>query len=218
MRTASVIFQVVAAAAVVPGQIDRECRAFCATLAVQDGVVRFIDSMPPTANLEVGRLVGADQRLVPRTEAPIRDLRSPRGWHVVIGASLDHEELVVRLRLHFFSPDGALKEEGELLSALVSTEIGTLFGGTDEILAVTSVEKHSYNDQSEIWLLPEDGKPKLVLALDGSFRTVAGNPSSVMRGITVERQIYDGVHAETKGTVQEFYVWDPKAKSLTLRR
>jgi hypothetical protein len=187
-------------------------------LAVQDGAVKFIDQMPPGSSLKVGDYVSADQPLVPLTEAPIRDLHSRRGWRVVVSASLDHDELVVRLRLRFFSPGGELAQEGELLSALVSAQIGAPFGGSDEIFAVTSIEKHSYNDQSEIWLLPEHGKPRLLLGLDGSFRTMNGTTPGALPGVAVDRQTYDGVHSETKGTVAEFYVWDAKAKSLTLRK
>jgi hypothetical protein len=129
MKTAHIVFQLAAASVIVPGQIDHECRTFCTMLAVQDGAVKFIDQTPPGSSLNVGDYVSADQPLIPLTEAPIRDLHSRRGWRVVVSASLDHDELVVRLRLRFFSPGGELAQEGELLSALVSAQIGAPFGG-----------------------------------------------------------------------------------------
>ena len=102
MKTAHIVFQLAAASVIVPGQIDHECRTFCTMLAVQDGAVKFIDQTPPGSSLNVGDYVSADQPLIPLTEAPIRDLHSRRGWRVVVSASLDHDELVVRLRLVFF--------------------------------------------------------------------------------------------------------------------
>lgn len=42
-------------------------------------------------------------------------------------------------------------------------------GGNDEILAVTSNEEHAYNAQTEIWLLPEQGNPKVLLQIQGYF-------------------------------------------------
>src|SRR5436190_12522812 len=42
----------------------------------------------------------------------------------------------------------------------------------------------------------------------------AGMPQSVW----VARQTYDGIHAETKGTVQELYEWDAPAKVLRLQK
>jgi hypothetical protein len=212
MKTALIVFQLAAATVTAPGQIDSVCRGFCATLAVQDGAVRLVDLMPPTRNLVVGNYIRADQHLVPATEAPVRDLRSPRGWRVIVSAFLDHEDVAVRLRLRFFDPSGALREQGDLLSALVSAQIGTLFDG-DEIFGVTSMEEHAYNDQLEIWLLPESGKPRLLLELPGSFRAIVGSAL----GVTVERETYDGVNAETKGRVQEFWAWDPKTKALIRR-
>jgi hypothetical protein len=158
------------------------------------------------------------QHFVPRREAPIRDLRSERGWRVIISASLDSDEGLVRLHLRFFAPSGALRATDELLSALVSTEIGTLFGGRDEIFAVDSTEEHSYNDQTAIWFLPQTGKPRVLLEFPGGFRTPTATTPGPVPGIIVYRQTYDGVNAETKGSVQEFYVWDPKAKSLTLQK
>jgi hypothetical protein len=215
-----IVFQLAAASVTVPGQIDRVCQptGYCDVLVVQDDVVKLIAPEPLPKNLVVGNYIRADQSLVPRREAPIRDLRSRRGWRVVVSASLDHDEGSIRLHLRFFAPNGALRATDELLSELVSTEIGTLFGGTDEIFAVDSNEEHAYNDQTEIWFLPETGKPRVLLEFPGGFRKPTATTPGTAPGIIVDRQTYDGVNAETKGTVQEFYVWDPKAKSLTLQK
>ena len=33
-------------------------------------------------------------------------------------------------------------------------------------------------------------------------------------GVTIGRQTYDGIHAETKGLVTEFHTWNRETKSL----
>jgi hypothetical protein len=72
--------------------------------------------------------------------------------------------------------------------------------------------------KTEIWFLPKSGEPKLLLSIAGTYRKSNVIASGKIRGITVERQTYDGVHSETKGTVPEFYIWDRDTKSLTLQK
>jgi hypothetical protein len=209
-----VIFQLVAASAAVPGQIDSICRDQCEILAVQEGTVRFIDQWPPTRNLDLGKYAPAAQRLVPRTEAPVRDLRSPRGWRVVASVYLDHDEDEILMHIRFFGPDGKLRTTSGVLSALEQTAIGNLFGGNDEVFAITSNEEHAYNAQTELWLLPERGDPKLLIEIQGVPQNFSGQAAGTVPGVMIARQTYDGVRSETKGTVQEFYAWEPKTKSL----
>jgi hypothetical protein len=147
-------------AAGVPGQIDSICRAHCEILAVQDGRVKFIDQWPPTRSLDFGKYVSAAQRLVPGSEAPVLDLRSPRGWRVISSVFLDHGEDEILMHLRFFDPGESLRLTEAVLATLEQTEIGYLFGGSDEIFAITSNADHSYNSQTEIWLLSDRGDPK----------------------------------------------------------
>ena len=49
-------------------------------------------------------------------------------------------------------------------------------------------------------------------------RISLGQAVGSVPGGTIARQIYDGVHAETKGTVEEFYTWDRDRKTLTLEK
>jgi hypothetical protein len=217
MILALVIFQVAAAPGVAPGQVDSICRSRCEILAVQAGSVRFIDQWPPARNLNLGKYALEAQGLVPRTEAPVLDLRSHRGWRVVASVYLDHEEDEVLGRLRFFGPDGRLRATTGVLFAFEHAEIGTLFGGSDEVVAITSNEEHAYNAQTEIWLLPENGGPKLLAEVQGTFGKFHGSAPGEAPGVTVARQTYDGVHSETKGMVEEFYAWNAETKSLTLR-
>jgi hypothetical protein len=214
MRAAFTGLFLIAASTAFCRQVDRVCLAGqCQSLEVEGGVVRFADPSPPSRNLVIGSYVDAAQSLVPATEAPIRELAS-HGWRVVVSAFLDHEEDEVRLRLRCFAPGGLLRKTEDLLSSLDEAEVGYLFGGSDEILAVTSTEEHAYNAMTEIWYLPMVGEPKVVLS---SASTIEKFSSGDDPGVTVKRETYDGVHAETKGRVPEFWAWNRSAKALTLR-
>jgi hypothetical protein len=217
MKTLLISFQLVAAAASIPGQIDSVCRTYCQALAVQSGIVRSVDLVPPTRTLAIGRYAQAARRLVPPIEAPIRDMTSAHGWRIIVSAFLDHDEGEAKLRLRFFDPSGSLRITQDLLSALEHIEIGRRFGGTDEIFAITSDEEHAYNVQTEIWFLPQRENPKRLLRIRGFLEGFSSGDAGKSPGVTIARETYDGVHAETKGTVQEFYAWDRQTKSLIHR-
>lgn len=207
------------AAATAPGQLDRVCFGeYCQFLVVQQGAVRFLDYTPPTRSFKIGSYVRSDQDLVPSTEAPIRDMRSGHGWHIVVSAFLDHDEGGTGLRLHFFSPSGAPAGRYDVLSELEQVELGTLLGSSEEILAVTSTEEHAYNVQTVIWLLANHGVPKLLLRVPGVFGTFVNGERGDGPGVWISRETYDGVHAETKGRVNEFWAWDRQRKLLTVRK
>lgn len=203
----------VAASGAVPVQVDSICRPCCQILTVQDGRVRFIDQWL-TRNLDLGPYATAAQRLVPRTEAPVCDLRSKRGWRVVASVYLDHGQDEILAHVRFFGPDGRLRATSDALPWLEQTEIGNLFGDSNEIFAVTSNWEHTYNVQSEIWLLPKREGPKCLLSILGVFGDFSARLAGKPPGVVIARQTYDGVHAETKGIVREFYAWNGQAKSL----
>jgi hypothetical protein len=208
--------QLVVVSAAPPAEVDRHCRnGYCDVLNVRDGVVRLVDSQ---RTLDLGKYVAAAQDLVPRNEAPIRVLLSPSGWRIVVSAFLGHaDEAEAGLRVRFFGPDTRLRMMDTVLMALEQVEIGRLFGGDDEILAIQSNEEHSYNSRTDIWLLPERGAPKRLIDVGAKFGKVAKDPGT-RPGIWISRQTYDGVHAETKGWEDEFWIWDAKNKSLALRQ
>ena len=167
--------------------------------------------------IDLGGYVPAAQALVPRTEAPVRDLQTPRGWRVVASVYLDHKAMGARAHICFFAPGGALRWTQEVMEWIEQTEIGTLFGDPDEIFAVTSNEEHAYNVQTQIWLLPRAGKPKLLLAAPGVFQHFTDGAPGNAAGVMLALQTYDGVHADTKRSVEQFYAWDPSAQNLTPR-
>jgi hypothetical protein len=198
-------------------QVDRACVAeHCQTLTVRNGEVRFIENTPPARDLLLGPYLTGDKRLVPRTEAPIRELRSQRGWRVVVSALLDHREHGVLLRVRFLNRMGKLQTTDDLLMVLESAEVGNLFGGNDEILTITSNEEHAYNAQTSVWFLPAIGKPRRLLSFTGAIGEFQKSNADGGPGVRINRESYDGVNANTKGHTQEFWSWNPQQKTLNL--
>lgn len=171
-------------------------------------------------SLVIGKYVGAAQSLVPRTEAPIRDLRSLRGWRIVVSSFLPRDkESDARLRIRFFDPDAKLRSTDEALMALEEIEVGRLFGGTDDVAVIQSNEEHSYNSMLDMWLLPERDKPqKLINGLNATLGRFSEGDNGTAPGLWIRRQTYDGIHAETKGWIDQFWRWNPAKKSLTLEK
>jgi hypothetical protein len=185
----------------------------CHILEVEQGNVTYVE--PGTRRLILGKYVSAAQRFVPRTEAPIRELLSARGWHIIVSSVLQKEDLP-RLRIRFFGPDGSLRAIKETLMALEQVEIGRLFGGTDDGLAIQSNEEHSYNSRTSLWLLPERGGPKELIESNAVLGKFSKGANTARPGVWISRQSYDGLHSETKGWVDEFWEWNPVRKSLIL--
>ena len=209
--------------AAVPGEIDRSCwkspvagsaENVCQILTVDRDMVTFIE---PLRTIKLDRYVSVAQRFVPRTEAPIRDLRSPQGWRIVVSSFLNHAEKSAMLRVRFFDPDSHLRGKADLAMALEDIEVGRLFGGSDEIVAVQSNEEHSYNSQTDIWLLARQGAPRRLLTINATISKFSTGSNGAPPGVAIHRQTYDGIHAETKGWAEEFWVWDSANKSLTVQ-
>jgi hypothetical protein len=102
--------------------------------------------------------------------------------------------------------------------ALERIEVGHLFGGTDEIVAIQSNEEHSYDSMSGMWLLPQRGEPQQLIDINATLGKFSQGGNKLPPGAWIRRQTYDGVHAETEGWVDEFWVWDTARKSLTSKR
>jgi hypothetical protein len=89
------------------------------------------------------------------------------------------KEDLPRLRVRLFGPEGDLRATNEVLMTLEEIEIGRLFGGTDDILAVQSNEEHSYNSMASVWLLPERGEPKELIEDHASLGKFARGGNNV---------------------------------------
>jgi hypothetical protein len=217
MKFTLLMLECLALSAAVPGEIDRVCRnGYCSTLTIEHGQVRLSD---PLRTLSLGSYVESDQHLTPRTEAPIRDLASVSGWHVVLSAFLDHtRKSEAGLRIRFYDADGSLRSTADVLIALEQVTAGHLFGNADDIVAVTSSEEHAYNVQTDIWLLPRHGNPKSLLSAPGVYKRFWDGNGLHAPGVMISRETYDGLHADTKGTTLEFYIWDRRRRELSAQQ
>jgi hypothetical protein len=158
----------------VPGQIDKICRGnLCQFLAVQQGMVRYIEQ-EPARNFVIRRYQSQVQPLVPKSEAAIRILRSSRGWQVAVSAFLDHAESAVGLRLRFIAPDHTARITEDVMYGLDLVKLNMPFGDGSEIFVITTEEEHSYNVSTEIWLLPEQGDPTPLAVVRGTIDHFVG--------------------------------------------
>jgi hypothetical protein len=101
---------------------------------------------------------------------------------------------------------------------LLDAKLGRLFGGTDEVLVFTSNEEHAYNVQTEIWLLPEQGKPKLLAVVPGVFGEFVAASSEHKAGVWIDRETYDGVNSSTKGRALELWEWNGSGQTLVRKK
>jgi hypothetical protein len=102
--------------------------------------------------------------------------------------------------------------------SLMGAELGKLFGGDNEVVVVTSYAQHVYNTQTMIWAIPQSGKPKLLLDLNGSVERIVRGDGGTEAGVWISRNTYDGVDASTKGSAAEFWRWDAKKQALAIKR
>lgn len=218
MKTTVIAFPLLLLLLGLPRRIDQVCQnGLCDVLEVRSGVVHYRDS---TRDLVLGPYTEAGSAIVPDAEAPMHIFRYRSGWKTVLSAALEHKrpnQGLPQLRIRFFDPRGALQLTENSQVRLIYTRYGALFGGDDEILAITTEWEHSYSDQTEIWLLPASGTPKSLLSINGAIEEVRNGSSGKTPGVAIAKQTYDGEHAETKGIVDQEYYWDPISKTLTLR-
>jgi hypothetical protein len=194
-------------------QFDKACEGYCIVLLVDHGKVKQqIQSTDAPVEMTMGRYLTSAAHLIPSNEAAISDRRASNGWRIVISAFLDHQESSARLRIRFFDSRGLLQLKNDSLTSLEDQEF-IRPNKTDCLYAVTTNEEHVYNAQTEIWFLPNDGVPKLVLSDVGTFQ-IPRPKGSKAPTIVFLRETYDGIHSETKGHTAEQYTWDANSKML----
>jgi hypothetical protein len=135
---------------------------------------------------------------------------------VVVSAFLQHSgdnKGALGIRTRIFSGDGKLDVTFDMFGVLEQADLGSYFGGQDEILSVTCNEEHAYNVRSEVWLVSTNGAPKRLLSFPGIVEQFRPSPNA-RPGIVIDRETYDGQHPQTKGRVKELWTWDPETKSL----
>lgn len=203
------------------GQIvDQVCQnEYCERLTISGNSVWYSQTVPASRVL-IGRYLKVRHPPIPATEAAVLVLRSLGGWSVVASAFLHHDALnegEPAIRLRFWSASGRLTTTHDVLAKIEDRKIGRLFGGNDEIFAINSWEEHVYNTLIELWFLPTVGDPKLLLNAQGTFKKFSEGGPQEDPGVTILRETYDGVHADTKRYTEEFYIWNSESKTLNLR-
>ncbi|MGH9474407.1 MAG: hypothetical protein ACRD2F_04785 [Terriglobales bacterium] len=207
-----------------PGTIAQTCGAAgCAFLALQKGEVHGILALNPgsiDSDRDFGRYLGAARHLVPKTEAPIRVLRTANGWTVVVTAVSDEDAFVFRVR--FINRRGRVMNKFDLPTVLHTVRAGAIFGGTDQIVLLCAGDPHPYTDLWWAFLLPDNGRthrgyPELVGQGNGRiYWAGAATRGGSEAGLIVERQHPVDGDANRVLTITEDWNWDPGIPSLIL--
>ena len=122
------------------------------------------------------------------------------------------------MRLRIFDSQGELQEKYDGNYVLDDIEAGNLFGTSDVVLSIQTNGMRSYIQDTVIWLLPDVGKPKQLLHAVGALRRFqpTGSGANGLPGVWIDRETYDGVHAQTRGRKFEFWQWNSVSKTLSL--
>jgi hypothetical protein len=182
----------------------------CGELAVENDIVEFVSTGGFVGRRAIGHYVANDQALVGEGEAPILDLRSGTDWHVVLAAGFfyGYDPAGPTLVAYLFDGRGKLWTRFELQMSLESYEVGDLFGYGQEFLQVTTGGKHAYVVDTDVWLLPKAGPPKLLVHAHGVLDRIQAASAVRPGGLWIDTQTYDGIHSETKGWRPQFWRWD----------
>jgi len=202
-------------------QLDRKCfQSDCLTLAVEKGIVFGQHTGPQVGKLKIGEFDARGIGFVPTTEAPIQYSRTERGWVAVVAARVPKDFILwPELRLYLIDPAGHQRSQEDLYTLLHDFRVGRILNTRTELAEVSTVGDHSYVVRTLIWLLPEvNSRPKLLLHGEGLLNRIQPVTASGREpGFWIDRETYDGIHAETKGWKPEFWAWDEDHKILTLR-
>jgi hypothetical protein len=184
----------------------------CDRLVVRNDMVEFVPAGTPSGRRSVGHYVPEDQALVPQGEAPILDLKSATGWHIVVSAGFIYggNPLGPSLAVYLFDRTGRLAQREKLQLRVESYEVGDLFGQGQEFLQITSGGEHAYVVNTYVWLLAAVGPPKLLVSAYGMLDRIQTANAAAPGGLWIAMQTYDGIHSETKGWRPQFWQWDPQ--------
>lgn len=193
--------------------VDSDCRC----LVLHNGEVRF--RRKGTGALSVDRAIGPYlkqyQRLVASNELPILE-RSYSGWRIIVSAALiEDEDNGPIMKFRFFGPTHHLIGDYQGDLGVLNLRLGRLFGGESVIAAATTEGVHAYDNMAIVWLLPERGALETLLQKPGSVARIENaGPNGTRAGVWVNRQIYDGVHPETKREIHKFWQWRANERKL----
>ncbi len=124
-------------------------------------------------------------------------------WTVVVSAAIpEYGPNGPTIRLRILDSKGKVDRvcDGEMY--LIRLEVGRLFGGDSEIVAVETSGSHVYTIQSAVWLLPNRGKPKELASENGNIDRFETGPNA---GVWVDLETYDGINGSSKGRKPTFF-------------
>lgn len=198
-------------------EIDRRClQGDCVVLNIEGRQVVARRTGEFSGKRTVGTIAPDGRPFLPPTEAPLRFANSPGGWRVILAAFLpqDFDYNAPELRLRILDPRNGRQTVVDDYNVLGSFHIGPIFETGNEFLQVSTSGPHAYITRTRVWLLPPDGSPNLLLDVPGTLIRIQTQTGAQPAGLWIDRETYDGVHAETKGRKREFWRWDASNKTL----
>ncbi len=218
MRSLTAALIVILAATLCHGkELNRIClQGDCVVLTEEAGKVSVERTGEFAQKREVGIYEPRAASLVPQTEAPIRFSKTQNGWTAVVTAYLPEQFDfdAPELRLYLFDPRGMRAAVDDNYNLLGTFQAGRILRTPDEFALISSTGAHAYVVRTSIWLLPPLGPPKHVMDVPG-LPAGTRESSATPPGLFIDRQTYDGIHAETKGQVKELWVWDRDKRTFT---
>lgn len=165
-----------------------ENSADCQLLVVDGKEIRLSYGDDPSKGAVVGPYLGALQPLVAPTEAPTQEIRSARGWRVIItrGFDTNHRMAGSIFYIYFVDPSGVVRKKAEGDLFLEDFKIGDVFGIEQEVFLVTMRGETGISYTTSAWTLPVKSDPRELLSADGQVETIRradkGRPAAITLG------------------------------------
>jgi len=184
----------------------------CYTLLIDGGFVKSGFSDDPEKCTVDGPYLKEWQHLVDPTEAPVKELTSPRGWKIVVTLGFAGRTAGPIFYLYFFDNHGErqLKASGDLF--LEKSEIGVLFGTPDEFLVIDERGETGISHVTEAWLLPKQGRPERVLFTGGMLFTIKQGEGKKKPGLYINS--YEATDSRKGVWRKSFFEWRADSKTF----
>jgi len=192
--------------------LDRVChpeipRAPCAELRIESGRVIW-DANAPSEGADKGPYLAHLHALLAPREAPVRELRSDRGWRVIqTWGFTEPRSGLRRYYLYFFSPQGKLELKHDGNMNLATIEMGRLFRTETELLVTYGADSHTLSQTVDVWILPPQGAPKKAPLEGKILRSIEPGTAELLPGLWVENPILEGEWLRPVAWVPEFWEW-----------
>lgn len=200
-----------------PKVIAKQCREkgaeeACEYLVVDRGWVKTIARGGRGEPHVVGPYLREYQHLVADSEAPVKELTSPRDWRVVVTRGFDRvPRPMPTFFLYFFDSQGELKLKVRGDIFLERIQVGFIFGTPTELLLVTERSETGISYSTEVWCLPQEGLPKRLLFEGGAVERIVPPSPAGLGGLVI---VYTeaGAARQQERTREGFWAWDEKSQ------